>query len=236
MIWQSRAMISNSGLVTMRQKRTASFKCELEDRPLPFATHRCSINIAMLVDQKIANLTGEYSGMIQGNTFKRADSLGVSNSATDMGLESEIHFNFEATSDAGPMMSSLFFFQFALNMIAFAQFWMPESADRTGITMTTILAAAVLQSEAGVGGTWMGRFLSASLFFQLFCFILSLTQLHHTDAAESHANLARKRNFMAARSLAHIISATLRGFATLFLGKAGLHTYEDLIGRRVVVP
>eukprot|EP00971_Amphidinium_carterae_P233856 4640378-Amphidinium_carterae.1 len=56
--------------------------------------------------------------------------------------------------------------------MSFSQLYIPALDDRTGLALTTVLAAMVLQMEARVSAvtTWLDLFMNISLFFQFTAF------------------------------------------------------------------
>ena len=66
----------------------------------------------------------------------------------------------------------------------FPQFWIPPdqgNMDRSGLSITTILANAVLQSEArpSLVTTWLDVFFNISTFFQFLTFFMSVVTAHY---------------------------------------------------------
>jgi len=168
----------------VRSKLQGQFHCPMNGKPFPFTVHECGIRLRSYAPPEDVRLHVAEGGFLIAGWPSDFRPLEVLETAAVRGTTYGDYatFEFRGVHKTNFIMTGYVLAAWLLNMISFAQFYIPGGDDRTGFAMATILAAMVLQMEAKGSNqmTWLDIFLLLSLVFQVLAFMVSVMARHTT--------------------------------------------------------
>mmetsp|Transcript_15621 Transcript_15621/g.36566 ORF Transcript_15621/g.36566 Transcript_15621/m.36566 type:complete len:778 (-) Transcript_15621:197-2530(-) len=176
-IYTSPVDVTMDGWVRLRVHIQGTFTCAMNTAPHPYNIHRCSIDITASGDTSEVLLKPKDFKISRGpEGYRSLEVLQATVQQDDNFDQLDVVFQYKAVKKTSFTMWAYVITTSVLNIISFSQLYIPPRDDRTGLGLTTVLTAMVLQMEARVSAvtTWLDIFLTISLFFQFSAFLVSV--------------------------------------------------------------
>ena len=179
------ATVFSDGTVRTYLRGVGEYTCDMNIVPYPYDEHTCSFDVATAALANEVQLVGDLGYNVadgpegfddpEAETVKHVRTVDASTGAETSRVEFVVVF----TRKPDYVVSTYILVGWALNMLGFLVFWVPvegTNIDRSGLAVTTILAAQFMMYDAKVTkeSTWLDSYFSLMLVFQFFSFALTV--------------------------------------------------------------
>lgn len=179
------ATIQSDGTVRVVFQSVGDYVCDMKIWPYPYDSHTCTFDVSVSAPTSDVVLQGTLGYSIKEGPEgfedpEATDIIHLVASAEITGFASEqVSFEIEFERNPNYVVFTYILVGWALNMLGFLVFWIPvegTNIDRSGLAITTILAAQFMMYDAKVTkeSTWLDSYFSLMLVFQFFSFALTV--------------------------------------------------------------
>ncbi|KAH8047431.1 GABA-A receptor [Aureococcus anophagefferens] len=191
------ATISPDGTVRVVFQAVGDFVCDMNIKPYPYDAHDCSFDVAVSAPLTDVVLMGSLGFTIADGPegFVDPEASGIDHYYEDATIKgfasSRVSFEIKFERDPSYVVGTYVLVGWAFNMVGFLVFWIPvegSGIDRSGLAITTILAAQFMMYDAKVTSetTWLDYYFAIMLCFQFFSFVLTVHSARMNRYTMSH--------------------------------------------------
>ena len=179
------ATVFSDGTVRTYLRGVGEYTCDMNIVPYPYDEHTCSFDVATAALANEVQLVGDLGYNVadgpegfddpEAETVKHVRTVDASTGAETSRVEFVVVF----TRKPDYVVSTYILVGWALNMLGFLVFWVPvegTNIDRSGLAVTTILAAQFMMYDAKITleSTWLDSYFSLMFVFQMAAFVLTV--------------------------------------------------------------